>query len=186
MDRDFFFVQFPIRKAKSILCGNACFDVVLRYYKKQESTSVRPILWIADLANLLLQYSIDNILFCGTESRLLSDYRKVSVQQKHFAFSGFSALRDYEYSGNHIDVGDVGLSRIDQHLETGISVLLVQSSVWNHDSSMKGSHFIVLLKDYGDHYLLANPRKRDVVLATASKRHVFESFQAASSWGIFC
>ena len=171
---------FPKKKSESDLCGKACLSVIADYFGIDSgSFEHERSVWIPDLVLDLFNNHLRTRLFCSMNSKLYADYR---TAKNKAAFEGFRAVGRYEQSVGNVTMLDFGISEIDAFLANGILLTIVDSATWNQDSMLRGGHYIVVLDSTENCYVVANPKRKEVVLQLVDKTLLSQCLAVAGGW----
>jgi hypothetical protein len=170
---------FKLSKDKDMLCGPACVHYILNFLKNMDVYVPNNLFWTTDIAWFLKVNTEFEIQVTCFKSNLYKDFLNDSGPKD---FEGFESIRKYLYVGGEVYERQLSSTILSSILKNNIIIANVSSAVFNKDTTRKGGHFIILLKEASKNYIIANPKKASIDIEMIPKQHILNSIKDFGSW----
>ena len=172
-------------KPQNMLCGSAClFYLATQVFNIPCDDLPNDYMWITDIASYVIRHFDKRARLSCFESNLYNDYKKANFNMIP-CFEGFKKVDAFLKSGKEIEEKEISEKVIDDLLKRYRIVLLnVSSAVFNQDVKMRGGHYIIIIGEKDDEYLIVNPGKTSITEHWYPKEIILDAATCFGSWMI--
>ena len=172
-------------KSETMLCGSACL-----YYLGTKVFNVPcedlpdDYIWITDIAAYVISHFDHKASLSCFDSRLYEDYKKANFKVRQ-CFEGFQKVDTFIKRVKPIEEIEIYEKSIDSLLaHNQMLILNVASVIFHQDATLNGGHYVVVIGQKEDEYLIVNPGKYHISEMWYPKELLIEAANCFGSWMI--